>query len=901
MAVYDAFSDEMKSIIMRSIEYWKSKNIKSFSTEHLLHTMIKEKNPVCLNVLNHFKCNISQIQKDIENDNFEKKVKNKSAKSAIGIDFDESITSCILNATNYSMKENPIDPEVTIQTYFLSMCITPESKLCAYFNDKGISEKIIKDYFIENNNIIDKTSKLYNDEEEDDDDEDNIISKGGSNDAIDTLERPENDDVSSDNHNITKAKTKASSKNKVLQMFSDDYIEKVRRGKIGNIVGREKEIDILMEILCRKNKRNAMLLGDPGVGKTALVEGLAVEIFHNRVPLPLRNKNLVELDVAGLVAGTRYRGDLEERLKLIINELVSNKNTILFIDEIHTILGSGGAIGGLDINGMLKPALARGELQVIGATTQEEYSKFILTDGALERRFQTIQVKEPSNEVAEKILYGLKESFETFHNVQIDKSALSAAVRMSEQYIPQRYLPDKCIDVLDQAGAKSHMKTKDFPDDIKFLQKELERIVNLKDESAKNENYGAAQKYRNKELELQSKIEKKENEYLESIKDQKTIITDKEISEVISSLTGIESSKLSEDDAERLLNLDSKLKEKVVGQNEAVGLVCKAIRRARTDMHDKTKPIANFLFAGPTGVGKTELCRQLALELFGKKDNLLKFDMSEYSEKFDVSKLLGSAPGFVGYEEGGKLTEAVRKTPYSIILFDEIEKAHKDIYNVFLQIMEDGVVSDAKGRQVNFNNAIIIMTSNIGAEKAYNSKHMGFGDVNNIKEAVKVMKSEVNNYFRPEFLNRLDNIVIFNPLDHESISKIVDLSIQKLNDRIKHRDIEFKITNDMKEHIIKEGYDEKYGARPINRAIQNIIEDYCANKLLRKEFDDGMTIEFDYKDNKIEHKILENRRADNTNDSIYTNNDNVVSDLSAISNNQNNSDDLMNMLIDNLK
>ena len=899
MAIYDSFSDEMKSIIMRSIEYWKSKNIKTFSTEHLLHTMIKENNSVCMNVLNHFKCNINQIQKDIENDNFEKKINNRSSTSAIGINFDESITSCILNATNYSMKENPLDPEVTIQTYFLSMCITPESKLCAYFNDKGISEEVIKDYFIKNNDIIDKAQELYGDEDEDDD-ENSIIGKGSSDDAIDTLERPvDGEENNNKDPNITKTKTKSTKKNKILQMFSTDYIENVKKGKIGNIIGRDKEINLLMEILCRKNKRNVMLLGDPGVGKTALVEGLAVEIYNNRVPLPLRNKNLVELDVSSLVAGTRYRGDFEERVKMIMNELISNRNTILFIDEIHTLLGAGGAIGGLDLGNMLKPALARGDIQIVGATTQDEYQKFILTDGALERRFQTIQVREPSLETAEEILYGLKESFENYHNVEFDKSALNAAVRLSEQYVPQRYLPDKCIDIIDQTGARSHMRTKNFPDDIIQLQKELERIIKLKDEAAKKENYGAAQKYHNKELELQTKIEKRENEYFESIKDQKIIITDKEVAEVISSLTEIPTSKLTEDDADRLLNLENILKEKVIGQDNAVSQVCKAIRRARTDMHDKKKPIGNFLFIGPTGTGKTELCRQLALELFGKEENLLKFDMSEYSEKFDISKLLGSAPGFVGYEEGGKLTEAIRKTPYAVVLFDEIEKAHKDIYNIFLQIMEDGVVTDAKGRQVYFNNAIIIMTSNIGAEKAYQSKHIGYGDVNNITEAIKIMKKEADNYFRPEFLNRLDDIVIFNQLDHNSISTIVDLSMNKLNERIKYRGIIFKITNNMKEHIIKEGYNEKFGARPINRAIQSIIEDYSADKLLRKEFNDGMTIEFDYKDGKVIHNIIENRSETTINDSTNNSSNNDISDIFEVNNN--NDDDFANMLMNKLK
>ena len=757
--------------------------------------------------------------------------------------------------------------EINKDALFLTMCISQASKLSSYFESNGIEPDVVKEYILslDDTDIEDNLGNIVNKQ-------DDIKGEGGSESAVDTLEPPTPEELASGKIQNPKKSTTPNNQS-VLNYFGTNLLEEVKKGKIGNIIGRDKEIEILMEVLCRKTKRNCLLLGDPGVGKTAIVEGLAVEMYHGRVPLPLKDKLLYSLDVTTLVAGTRYRGDFEERLKALINEVKKNKNIILFIDEIHMIIGSGGNVGGGDLANIIKPELARGEIQVIGCTTQDEYQKYFLEDGALERRFQTLQVDEPSIENSIEILKGLRNSYEDFHNVTYTDTALESAVRYSKMYMPERFLPDKCIDLVDMAGARSKMRTRDLPDDILKLKEQVEAIRQKKldaSRSPKRELREKARQYHEQEAKLEAKLLQLENDYYSSLEDENVTITDNEIAEVISRITDIPTDKITQDDADRLLNLENVIKVNLVGQDQAVATVCKAIRRAQSGLRDTKKPIGSFLFAGPTGVGKTELARQLAIELFGKEANLLKFDMSEYSEKFDVSKLLGSAPGFIGYESGGKLTEAVRKTPYCVLLFDEIEKAHKDIYNIFLQILDDGVVTDAKGRKVYFNNCIIIMTSNIGAQKAYENSSIGFSKAKSKDDVAKekieqirsIIKKEVELYFRPEFLNRLDNIVIFNGLDHDSISVIVDLAINKLNKRIEHRDIVIKITDNMRDHIIEKGYNHKYGARPINRAIAEIIEDYMAERLLKKGFKDGMTIEFDYVDGKIEHKILEERKVE---------------------------------------
>ena len=865
----DQADDELKGLLQYSIEYWKQKQLKEFRIEHLLHTFIIKKIPIVYKVFEYFNIDINNLKKEIENNTFNYNYKlNSNEKINMGsIVFDSSLIDCMADAFVYVKNNNYMNVEINKDALFLTMCISQASKLSSYFESNGIEPDVVKEYILslDDTNIEDNLDNIVNKQ-------DDIKGKGGSESAVDTLEPPTPEELASGKVNPPKRNTSNNNQQSVLNYFGTNLLEEVKKGKIGNITGRDKEIEILMEVLCRKNKRNCLLLGDPGVGKTAIVEGLAVEMYHGRVPLPLKDKLLYSLDITSIVSGTRYRGDFEERLKALINEVKKNGNIILFIDEIHMILGAGGNIGGGDMANILKPELARGEIQVIGCTTQDEYQKYFMNDGALERRFQTLQVDEPSVEYAEEILKGLRNSYEDFHNVTYTDEALESAVRYSKMYMPERFLPDKSIDIMDMAGAHSKLKTRDLPDDILKLQEEVNKIRQKKLEasrSPKREIREKARQYHEQESKLEAKLLQMENDYYSTLEDEEVIITDTEIAQVISRITDIPTDKITMDDADRLLNLEDSIKKNLVGQDDAVSTVCKAIRRSQSGLRDPKKPIGSFLFMGATGTGKTELCRQLAIELFGKETNLLKFDMSEYSEKFDVSKLLGSAPGFVGYESGGKLTEAVRKTPYSIVLFDEIEKAHKDIANIFLQILDDGVVTDAKGRKVYFNNCIIVMTSNIGAQKAYESKAIGFSkakskdaaDAEKFEMIKSIMKKECEHFFRPELLNRLDDIVVFNRLDHDSIAIIVDLAIKKLNERMKHRDIIISITNSMRDHIIDKGYSLKFGARPINRAIASIIGDYMAERLLRKEFSDGMTIEFDYIDDKVTHKILNKKKV----------------------------------------
>ena len=865
----DQADDELKGLLQYSIEYWKQKQLKEFRIEHLLHTFIIKKIPIVYKVFEYFNIDINNLKKEIENNTFNYNYKlNSNEKINMGsIVFDSSLIDCMADAFVYVKNNNYMNVEINKDALFLTMCISQASKLSSYFESNGIEPDVVKEYILtlDNTDIEDNLDNIVNKQ-------DDIKGEGGSESAVDTLEPPTPEELASGKVNPPKRNTSNNNQQSVLNYFGTNLLEEVKKGKIGNITGRDKEIEILMEVLCRKNKRNCLLLGDPGVGKTAIVEGLAVEMYHGRVPLPLKDKLLYSLDITSIVSGTRYRGDFEERLKALITEVKKNGNIILFIDEIHMILGAGGNIGGGDMANILKPELARGEIQVIGCTTQDEYQKYFMNDGALERRFQTLQVDEPSVEYAEEILRGLRNSYEDFHNVTYTDEALESAVRYSKMYMPERFLPDKSIDIMDMAGAHSKLRTRDLPDDILKLQEEVNKIRQKKLEasrSPKREIREKARQYHEQESKLEAKLLQMENDYYSTLEDEEVIITDTEIAQVISRITDIPTDKITMDDADRLLNLEDSIKKNLVGQDDAVSTVCKAIRRSQSGIRDPKKPIGSFLFMGATGTGKTELCRQLAIELFGKEANLLKFDMSEYSEKFDVSKLLGSAPGFVGYEEGGKLTEAVRKTPYSIVLFDEVEKAHKDIYNIFLQILDDGVVTDAKGRKVYFNNCIIVMTSNIGAQKAYESETIGFSkakskddaDAEKFEMIKSIMKKECEHFFRPELLNRLDDIVVFNRLDHDSIAIIVDLAIKKLNERMKHRNIIISITNSMRDHIIDKGYSLKFGARPINRAIASIIGDYMAERLLRKEFTDGMTIEFDYVDDKVTHKILNKKKV----------------------------------------
>lgn len=621
-----------------------------------------------------------------------------------------------------------------------------------------------------------------------------------------------------------------------LNQYGKDLSDFAKQGKLDPVIGREKEIERVIEILSRRTKNNPCLIGEPGVGKTAVVEGLAQMIFENNVPEILKGKRVVSLDMASMIAGAKYRGEFEERLKKALQEIKNAKNVILFIDEIHTIVGAGSAEGAMDAANILKPLLSRGEIQVIGATTLNEYRKYIEKDSALERRFQSVIVEEPSIEDTIEILRGLKDKYEAHHKVKITDEAIKEATILSERYITDRFLPDKAIDLIDEACSKVKIKSLTKPDSFKNLEKELEKKSKEKEEAIISQNFEKAAKIRDEQNELKEKI-KKQNEKWERNENKKEIsIVKEDICEVVSNWTKIPASKLTETETEKLKNLDKDLKEKVIGQNEAIDVLSKAIKRARVGLKDENRPIGSFMFLGPTGVGKTELTKALAQNMFGSENSMIRLDMSEYMESHSVSKLIGSPPGYVGYDDGGQLTEQVRRKPYSIILFDEIEKAHPDVFNMLLQILDDGRLTDSNGRTVSFKNTVIIMTSNTGARNIVENKTIGFAnkesaDSNYEKNKIEVM-NELKRTFRPEFLNRLDEIIVFKKLDKESVKKIAKLMINKSIKKLEDRNISIEIDDSLVEYISKVGFDENYGARPLRRAVQSKIEDKFAEEIL---------------------------------------------------------------------
>ena len=643
-----------------------------------------------------------------------------------------------------------------------------------------------------------------------------------------------------------------------LNQFGEDLTKKAEEGKLDPVVGRKEEIQRVIQILSRRTKNNPCLIGEPGVGKTAVVEGLAQKIVAGDIPEILKDKRVVTLDISGMVAGAKYRGDFEERIKKALNEVKKAGDVILFIDEIHTIVGAGAADGAIDAANILKPLLARGEIQLIGATTLNEYRKYIEKDSALERRFSPVNVKEPTPSDTIEILNGLRDKYEAHHNVKITKEAIEAAVKLSVRYINDRFLPDKAIDLIDEASSRARIKTYTEPENLKELQTKIEEIEKDKEEAVRSQKFEKAASLRDKEKELKEKYEKEEQKWKNKNTKQVTNITEENIAEVISTWTGIPVYKITENENERLKNLEKELHKRVVGQNEAVEAVAKAIKRGRVGLKDPNRPIGSFLFLGPTGVGKTELSKALAQCLFGDESSMIRIDMSEYMEPHSVSKLIGSPPGYVGFDEGGQLTEKIRRKPYAVILLDEIEKAHPDVMNMLLQILEDGRLTDSQGRTVNFKNTVIIMTSNLGARVITDKKSLGFSNnekqedsqkdyEETKKEVMQILKKEL----RPEFINRIDEIIVFHKLNDEEIRKIVDIMIAEVERRLKEQNIEIEVDDSVKDLIAKTGVDKAFGARPLRRTIQNLLEDKLAEEILDGNIQKNKVTKITTKDKQI--------------------------------------------------
>lgn len=649
-----------------------------------------------------------------------------------------------------------------------------------------------------------------------------------------------------------------------LDQYGRDLTQMAEEEKLDPVIGRDKETERVLEILCRRIKNNPCLIGDPGVGKTAIAEGLAQKIASGNIPEILKNKRVVTLDLSSMVAGSKYRGEFEDRIKKVMEEVSKAGDVILFIDEIHTIVGAGGAEGAIDASNILKPALARGEIQCIGATTIDEYRKYIEKDTALERRFQPVTVGEPTKEESIQILYGLRDKYEAHHGVKITDEAIKAAVELSDRYITDRYLPDKAIDLIDEAGAKVRIKNLTVPPDLKSLEEEIEKAQKEKEDAIRVQDFEKAARLRDKEKELKEKLDSFKNDWKKQSHGFTQTVGEEEIAQVVARWTSVPVEKLTESESERLMKLEEILHKRVIGQEEAVKSISRAVRRARVGLKDPKRPIGSFIFLGPTGVGKTELSKALAEAMFGDENNIIRIDMSEYMEKHAVSRLIGSPPGYVGHDEGGQLTEKVRRRPYSVILFDEIEKAHPEVFNILLQILEDGRLTDSKGKTVDFKNTIIIMTSNVGAHTIKKQKSLGFSTSEDEAESqYEKMKEnimdELKESFRPEFLNRMDDIIVFHSLEEKDLRQIVKLMLKEVSDRLKSQEIDIEFDEEAEKLLSKEGFNPVYGARPLRRTITKVVEDKLSEEILRGTIKRGDKVCATVQDGKLALKTLVNK------------------------------------------
>lgn len=815
------FSSQVKEIISFSREEALRLGNDFIGTEHLLLGLIREGDNTAIRILKSFNVDLYELRKEIE-----LAVKDKTGKNIANIN-SLPLTKQAEKVIRVTVLEAKALKSPTVETEHLMLSILK--------NKENIATQIL--------NQFDVDYDLFRQE----------LGVMKSNDPRAEYQ-DENDEDFDDEKKYSSSKSRqagaAKSKTPVLDNFGRDITKLAETGQLDPIIGREKEIERVSQILSRRKKNNPILIGEPGVGKTAIVEGLALRIVQRKVSRVLFDKRVISLDLAALVAGTKYRGQFEERMKAIMNELEKNRDVILFIDEIHTIVGAGGASGSLDASNIFKPALARGELQCIGASTLDEYRMYIEKDGALDRRFQKVMIDPPSVDDTIKILENIKPKYEDYHNVVYDDEAIQACVKLSDRYITDRLLPDKAIDVMDEVGARVHLKNINVPQNILDLEKKIEDIKVEKNRVVKSQKFEEAAALRDTEKRLGEELEKAKAQWEEESKHKRYPIGEEEIAEVISMMTGIPVKRMVEAETQKLRKMADEMRGMVVGQDEAIGKVVKAIQRNRVGLKDPKKPIGTFIFLGPTGVGKTELARALARHMFDSEDALIRIDMSEYMEKFTVSRLIGAPPGYVGYEEGGQLTERVRRKPYSVILLDEIEKAHPDIYNILLQVLDDGQLTDGLGRKVDFKNTLIIMTSNIGVRQLKDfGEGVGFATqsrVQNQDEANKaVIEKALKRTFSPEFLNRIDDVVIFNSLTKEHIFQIIDILMKGVMKRLTNLGFSLELTEDAKSFIADKGYDQQFGARPLHRAIQKYLEDPLAEEILNMHIKAGDTLQAD--------------------------------------------------------
>jgi len=836
----DNFSPRVKDVITYSKEEALRLGHDFIGTEHLILGLIRNGEGKAIDILNFLGIDLNELRRKIESlnpINFDNEVKESTKKNL-------HLTRQAERALKTTFLEAKLFQSSIINTAHLLLCILrnendPTTKI---FNNMEVNYNVVKDEYK------------------------SIIGKDEFTDDI-----PDSKETS-DTEEMKTTKTKSSKKSKtpVLDNFGKDLTFMAENDELDPIIGREIEIQRVSQILSRRKKNNPLLIGEPGVGKSAIAEGLAIRIIKKKVSRVLYNKRIVSLDLASLVAGTKYRGQFEERMKAVMNELEKNSNVILFIDEIHTIVGAGGATGSLDASNMFKPALARGTIQCIGATTLDEYRNSIEKDGALERRFQKIIVEQTNEEETLEILKNIKDKYEEHHNVIYTDEALLACVKLTSRYMTDRHLPDKAIDALDEAGSRVHLTNLDVPKHILELESELEKIKSDKNNAVKNQKYEEAASYRDKEKIIENKLNIAQQKWEEECKKNKEIVNEESIADVVSMMTGIPLNKLKQSESNKLSKLTSIVKNSIIGQDKAIDKVVRSIQRNRAGLKDPKKPIGSFIFLGQTGVGKTQLAKILAKELFDSEEALIRVDMSEYMEKFAISRLIGAPPGYVGYEDGGQLTEKIRRKPYAVVLLDEIEKAHPDVFNMLLQVLDDGFLTDSLGRKIDFTNCVIIMTSNIGVKKIQDfGSGVGFGtSAKKSQEDTFTRKTIMNSLkkkFAPEFLNRIDEIIVFNALSKDDIYKIIDIELSKLYSRIDELGYNIKLSKKAKDFISEKGYDKKYGARPLKRTIQKHIEDLIASEILNSMINEGDTINIDHKSGNEELTIkIQNKKESKT-------------------------------------